>query len=444
MPQKKLLAIHLNEFNFDFLKKGSSKFKCYNIKKILSYKLIKTYSKDKEQDKNLDPWVQSVSINTGIESKDHKVFNLGQKIPKKINHIWDLLAKKKQSCAVWGAMNSSYNNSKYLKIYFPDPWNNNKNVKPDILKNIFYLPQAYAQNYTNFKILKNLKHILNFFLICLNFKILSFFFKNLFLYFKIFLKSGFSNYFLFFLFDIISLNIFKDFTQKKHLNFSLIFLNSLAHFQHNNWDEKENYYQYFLFTDEICRIIDQISKNYDDVVIYNGFTQKKIKPEYIIRPKDPNQFIRMIGVKYKKLDSNMTNGGIITFNSNFQKKKSLKILKQFNIFGFKLFEVNEIDNNNIFFRIQVKSYFNFNSWAMLKNKKIKNIVNKFSYDKKNLKLLKNNLNTNFDFFLENMIFIKTTGRHFFKGHLLTKNDFIKKNTINNKNIFLIIKKYFNN
>ena len=81
---------------------------------------------------------------------------------------------------------------------------------------------------------------------------------------------------------------------------------------------------------------------------------------------------------------------------------------------------------------------------MLKNKKIKNIVNKFSYDKKNLKLLKNNLNTNFEFFLENMIFIKTTGRHFFKGHLLTKNDFIKKNTINNKNIFLIIKKYFNN
>ena len=41
----------------------------------------------------------------------------------------------------------------------------------------------------------------------------------------------------------------------------------------------------------------------------------------------------------------------------------------------------------------------------------------------------------------------SSGTAFFisnKGHLLTKNDFIKKNTINNKNIFLIIKKYFNN
>ena len=38
---------------------------------------IKTFSEDKVQDKNLDPWVQNISINSGKKSKDHKIFNLG-------------------------------------------------------------------------------------------------------------------------------------------------------------------------------------------------------------------------------------------------------------------------------------------------------------------------------------------------------------------------------
>ena len=442
MPQKKILAIHLNEFNLDFLRKGTSKFKCDNIRKILRYKHIATYTPDKEQDKNLDPWVQSVSINTGIESKNHKIFNLGQKIPKKISQIWDILTKKKISCAVWGAMNSTYIDNKYLKVYFPDPWNHQTNTKPESLKKIFNLPREYAQNYTNFKIFKNLKCILTFFLACVNPQLIFFFIKNIFLYIKIFIKSGFSNYFLFFIFDIISLNVFKDLTKNKKINFSLIFLNSLAHFQHNNWDEKKNYYQYFLLTDEICKIILDLSKNYDDVIIYNGFTQKKIKPEYIIRPKDTKQFMQLIGVKYKKLNSNMTNGGLITFKNNRQKISSLEILKKFNIYGFKLFEIIELDQINIFYRIQIKSYLNFNSSSISKGNKSKNIINKLSYDKRNLKLIKNSIGMNFDLFSQNMIFIKTTGRHFYKGQLLTKNNFIKKNKIQNSDIFNIIGKYF--
>ena len=91
---KKLLVIHLNEFNFDFLLKGAKKYHCKNILKLLKLKKIKTYTPDKIQHKNLDPWVQSVSINTGIISKKHKITQLNQKLSNKINQIWDLLAKK--------------------------------------------------------------------------------------------------------------------------------------------------------------------------------------------------------------------------------------------------------------------------------------------------------------------------------------------------------------
>ena len=59
MFKKKLLTIHLNEFNYEFLRAGAKKFKCSNIIKLLKYNKIRTYSKNKVQDKDLDPWVQN-------------------------------------------------------------------------------------------------------------------------------------------------------------------------------------------------------------------------------------------------------------------------------------------------------------------------------------------------------------------------------------------------
>ena len=120
MIQKKLIAIHLNEFNFDYLKYGVSKYKLKYLKKLISLKKISTYTKDKTQNKNLDPWVQSVSINIGKTSRKHKIFKLGQKINKKVIFIWDILIKKNIDCYVWGSINTNYIKNKYLKLFFPE------------------------------------------------------------------------------------------------------------------------------------------------------------------------------------------------------------------------------------------------------------------------------------------------------------------------------------
>ena len=118
MSKKKLLAINLNEFNLEFLNYGSKKYNCKNIIKFLKLQKIRTYSSDKIQDKNLDPWAQSISINSGIKSKKHKIYNLGENIPENINQIWDLLTRKKINSAVWGPMNTKFKNNNFLKIFF--------------------------------------------------------------------------------------------------------------------------------------------------------------------------------------------------------------------------------------------------------------------------------------------------------------------------------------
>ena len=80
MKNKKILAVYLNEFNFNYLKYGAKKYRLKYLKKLFLLKKISTFTKDKIQNKNLDPWVQSVSINTGKISNKHKIFKLGQKL----------------------------------------------------------------------------------------------------------------------------------------------------------------------------------------------------------------------------------------------------------------------------------------------------------------------------------------------------------------------------
>ena len=153
-----LLAIHLNEFNFDYLERGAKKYKCKSILKVLNLKKVSTFTKDTRQDYNLDPWVQSVSINTGKPSKKHKIYKLGQRIEKNICQIWDVLSKKKISCSVYGTMNSCLKINKYINYYLPDPWNFRDKTWPKSLMGLYFLPNYYAKNY-----------IVNYYVIGVNF-----------------------------------------------------------------------------------------------------------------------------------------------------------------------------------------------------------------------------------------------------------------------------------
>ena len=437
MSNKKLIAINLNEFNLEFLNYGAKKFNSKHIKKFLKLKKIQTFSKDLKQDKNLDPWVQSISINTGIRSNKHKIFNLGEKIPGKLTQIWDKLSNKKNNCAVWGTMNTSFKDNEHIKIFLPDPWNYQNKVKPQELKNLYLLPREYAQNYTNFNLFKNFFKI---------FKLLIYLIRKLIFSNLIFLipvslnlvlKKKTKIFLFFFLFDLISLKIFEKLSRNYDLNFSLIFLNSLAHFQHNNWDEKLSHKYYFYFTDQMLKIIFNISKGYDSLIIYNGFSQKKIMPEYMIRPKKPDEFLREIGIRFKSFHSNMTNGAIVSFNSNFNFKNAVNILKTYNIYGFKVFEFKKIKKKELFIRVKIRSKKNLS----FLNTNFQNFESLIFYEDKD-KILKKDINFKIDEFINSMVFIKSTSRHTSNGELFYKGLKIKKNKAENIKIFNFISNYF--
>ena len=77
--KKNLVIFEVNECDFKFFLYGAKKYNFPIISQYLKKKnKIKTFTNDKEEGLNLDPWVQWVSFHTGLLSRKHKVFRLGQ------------------------------------------------------------------------------------------------------------------------------------------------------------------------------------------------------------------------------------------------------------------------------------------------------------------------------------------------------------------------------
>ncbi len=74
----------------------------------------------------------------------------------------------------------------------------------------------------------------------------------------------------------------------------------------------------------------------------------------------------------------MTHGGIIYFNSIVDRDRSLKILKNFNVFKLNFFETKILSNTRIFYRIKINSKIIFTN----KTKNINKYL--FSDKKKNI------------------------------------------------------------
>jgi len=435
-----LLAIYLNEFNFEYLIKGAKKYKCKSILKVLRLKKVLTYTKDTKQDHDLDPWVQSVSINTGKSSKKHKVYKLGQRVEKNVNQIWDVLSNKKISCSVYGTMNSRLKINKYLNYYLPDPWNFRDKTWPKNLMGLYYLPNYYAKNYLKFSYIKFFYYSITFFItLVLNSKI-SNLIIDLTFSLKVMLKKGIKNYILFFLYDLIQLNIFNYNNLKKKSSFSIIFLNSIAHYQHNNWNEKKSEKYFFLFAEKIFLKILILKKQYKSIIVFNGFTQKKIKSQYLLRPKNPKDFISNF-IKFKNLEQDMTNGGFIFFKNKYQLNTGIKVLNKLYCKNKKVFEIKKFDKNRIYYKINLKSL------KIISKIEIENNINFGRYLIENFKINKKKVKEKIDisnYFIKEIKFLKTTGIHVPKGIVLHENFHSLNNLkrIENHTLFNYMRKHF--
>jgi hypothetical protein len=102
-----------------------------------------------EEPPNLEPWIQWVTVHTGLGYDEHRVFNLGDAARCEAPRIWDIVSRAGKSVWVCGSMNGVCCSEEFNGLFLPDPWTPDVLPQPEALFRPYYnLVRHYVQEYT--------------------------------------------------------------------------------------------------------------------------------------------------------------------------------------------------------------------------------------------------------------------------------------------------------
>jgi hypothetical protein len=183
----------------------------------------------------LEPWIQWVTLHTGLPFEKHQVFRLGQAQNLEHESIWDVLSKQGKSSWLCGSMNSKWHANDGNITALPDPWSSNAQASPTELQEFYNFVRANVQEHTNDNFKLSTKDYISF---------LGFMFRHglsmgtikrlLSAIVKQLTKSD-DRWKKATLLDWLQFDVFKYVYKKKRPAFATFFSNSTAHFQHKFW-----------------------------------------------------------------------------------------------------------------------------------------------------------------------------------------------------------------
>lgn len=373
---KKLILISLNEINFDIASKYANNYNLKNIKVLLSNKFFNFQSSSEKKYNNLEPWIQWVSVYTGLSADDHGIFRLGDVVSNSTEQIYEKIEKLNFKVGAISPMNAS-NSLESSSYFIPDPWTQTKSDNSYWSKKITkVLSETVNQNVKN-KI--SLNTFITLLLIFIKFVRL----KKYPIFFYLFITSIKKKWRKAIFLDFLINEIHLRYLNKYKPNFSNLFLNSGAHIQHHHFLKSiffkdlnnlsntniDPVYESLYYYDKL--IEDYIYDDKYDFIIYTGLSQTPNKnPTYYYRLKNHDEFLEKFNIKFKKVYPRMSRDFLIEFNDLESSRECINILKEIktssneNIF-------NEIDNRGttVFVSLTYSKLIDRNLIIFFKNKK---------------------------------------------------------------------------
>lgn len=99
-----------------------------------------------ERDHELEPWIQWVTVHSGLPYRQHRVTHLGQGHDLKSKRVWDVAAEHGKRLLICGSMNA-YTREAVRGYFLPDPWAAQAGPQPDSLLPFFRFVQANVQDH---------------------------------------------------------------------------------------------------------------------------------------------------------------------------------------------------------------------------------------------------------------------------------------------------------
>jgi hypothetical protein len=235
IPSNKVILLEFNELTPSLMNKFIDDGRLPNFKKFQSEsEIFETMATEVSPD--LEPWIQWVTLHTGLDYCDHKVFHLneGHKLPAP--RIWDRVSEHGMKSWVCGSMNVNASPG-FNGLLLPDPWCTE--VPPsDGLKLFFNFVQKNVLEYSNDRIPLTKGEYLAVmkFLVThgISFDTVSSIFKQL-----LEDRGGRFKWKRAVLLEKLQFDIFRWFWKRDKPSFSTFFANSTAHFQHSYWRNME-------------------------------------------------------------------------------------------------------------------------------------------------------------------------------------------------------------
>ena len=328
MSAQRILQIELNEFDPDFLRRAARALSLRNVARVLDYTHTTTTTHDRVEHQGLDPWVQWVNVHTGEASGAHGVRRLGDtrvQLSRGHRQIWQHVADSGGRFAVWGAMNAPLGGTDGCEAFMPDPWCYEETAHPAPLNDLLALPRYMSRNYLDTdrgEFLRGFGRFVRYYLPparwgrALRFS--AFAVPSM-------LRYGAGLHTLTTLLDWLSALEFAAVRRRARPDYSLIFLNHIAHLQHQFWENGDFAHpqmQLGLKTcDRILGLLLDTCMEGEAVVVLNGLRQTNVtrQGQFVYRQINPEScYQRLLPGHDVAVEPCMTNDATLSFGSSAQ------------------------------------------------------------------------------------------------------------------------------
>jgi len=327
-----VLLLELNEFNPELMQQAAEKLDTPHLKKLLFLKKTFTTTDNSEERFGLDPWIQWVSIHTGKTYPEHGVHHLADLATLPYPQIWESLGQAGYRCGVWGAMNARLGDAPNTVFFVPDPWSLDQKAHPAPLNQFLALPVYYARHYGHTRPGALVIALCRTLCFLLRPSALQALLPCLPTILWTLMRKGFKDHLLFALFDLVNVALFTRYYRKYQPDFSILFLNSLAHLQHHHWSSPDTLSpemrDSFRLVDQALGILFDALPVDEPLLVANAFTQTCTadRGEFLYRQRNPELFLHTVGIQFEQVSQLMTNDAHIFFATQEEAVRARQIL----------------------------------------------------------------------------------------------------------------------
>jgi hypothetical protein len=330
--RRRLLLVELNEFNPELIRQAAAQIPLPNLMRVLEMRHSQTTTEDEQEHQGLDPWVQWVGVHTGQATSKHGVRRLGRTRGQSHPPLWEIAGNAGLSWGVWGAMNGPRGIAPGCSFFMPDPWSYEEAASSRELNDLLALPRYGAKNYLAIdkgEAAKAALRLARFFLPPARWPL------ALSVAYRLgrgVAAAGANVHTLATLFDYISVREFVRLRREAQPEFSLIFLNVIAHLQHQFWAPggalHPNMALGLHLADEMVGLLLASRRPGEAIMVANGMRQKNVAGEghFVYRQKEPQKAVEALGVRNGRVEQCMTNEAHIIFERETDANEAQKIL----------------------------------------------------------------------------------------------------------------------